>query len=347
MAKTIKDLSDAVKRFLTSNTNLVNLIPGAAQNGEVLMVQIDASIMEAANSARVNAEKLHDFAANDAIGRTVLSFGAPIDLDRVPTKRFFSGTGSRTFTAAEVKGIESSLTDWPELTLKVSALNESIDVSTVLTVAFGGTVHYPIVAGYEYTVINTKLNLDGTVSLALGIAPGVLLNVTNSTVIFNTGECKRFKTIKSAWLVGNNVMRPIKVQKLQSKMIRLMKDQGMVQSHVFPRDGEVMFAGGNYEATIDGRILTISPTTDKVEVAVNGNVWMEPYTSHRDTDFLLDNGFEYMMWETIIEVNFMLLKYVSRQEGTISPPTQARDAAWEALVLWDSHSIDGNIYFDL
>jgi hypothetical protein len=136
------------------------------------------------------------------------------------------------------------------------------------------------------------------------------------------------------------------VQQEQAKMIRLMKDQGMSIMNRYPSD-VICGERADTELTVNGRFGTVSPTSISVHLALSGNVWMPAYTSENDSDFLLDNGFEFMMWQTVIELNYLLLKFVSRQEGTISPPTAARDAAWEALVLWDSHSVAGNIYYDL
>lgn len=346
MSRTIGDLNKAVKRFLTSNTNLVNLVPGQAQNADALMAEIDAGIMEASNNARLHAEKMHDFSANEALGKAVLTFGAPVNLDRVPIKRFYSGTASETVVTGNVVGIESSLRDFPELTLNASEMG-SRDVSKVQTVCFGGNVHSPLVGNTEYTVVSTRTNSDLTTTMVLGIAPGIELDVSGSSVIFNTGEIKRFKTIKSAWLISGATMRPIKVQRLQTKMIELTKNGERSDSNWYPRYGKVGPFVMDYELTINGRFGHITPVTDSVTIGINGNVWMNQYTHESDTDFLLDNGFDFMMWQCIIEMNFILLKYVARQEGTLSPPTQARDAAWDALVLWDSHSTDGNIYHDL
>jgi hypothetical protein len=345
MPNTSADLSNAVKRFLTSNTNLITPIPGQPVNGDVLMAVIDDGIMSAANSARVQAEEAHDFAANDGKGRAVLTFGAPVNLDRVPTKRFFSGMAAYTVDPGDVVGLESSLTDWPELTLKAKN-GLPVDVSRVVTVSFGGVVSSPLIAGQEYTVIEARTNSDYTTTLVLGITPGVALSVTGSSVIFNVGEIKRFKTLRSAWLPSGLSAKPIKVQHEQAKMIRLMKDQGMNQAGWYPNPDDAM-CYPDYELTIAGRFAHLNPVSTQQDLIISGQVWMEPYTSQTDTDFLLQNGFEYMMWAVIVEMNHLLLKYVPRQEGTLSPPTNARDAAFNALVLWDSHSTAGNIYYDL
>jgi hypothetical protein len=309
------------------------------------MAIIDDGIMSAANSARVQAEESHDFAANDGKGRAVLTFGSPVNLDRVPTKRFFSGTASYTVLAEDVVGLESSLTNWPELTLK-SKDGEPLGVSKVVTVCFGGEVSSPLIANREYAVIEARTNPDYTTTLVLGVKPGVALSVAGSSVIFNTGTLERFKTIRAAYLPQGLSAKPIKVRQEQTKMIRLMKDQGLGTTTWTPTQ-QSDYPFDDCELTVDGRFGFLSPVSDTQEVIVAGQVWMAPYTQPRDTDFLLQNGFEYMMWAVVVEMNHLLLKYVPRQEGTLAPPINARDAAFQALVLWDSHSVAGNIYHDL
>jgi hypothetical protein len=207
-------------------------------------------------------------------------------------------------------------------------------------------VSSPLIANQQYAVIEARTNQDYTTTLVLGITPGVALNVTGSSVIFNTGVIKRFKTLKSAWIPQGLSAQPIKVRLEQDKMIELRKQQGMSQAYWYPRD-HAADPCGDFELIVDGRYAMLTPTMQSQEVIVSGQVWMEPYTQPTDTDFLLQNGFEYMMWATIVELNHLLLKYVPRQEGTLAPPNNARDAAFNALVLWDSHSVAGNIYFDL
>lgn len=346
MSNTVADLSNAVKRFLVSNTNLVNLVPGQTLSGQMLEQEVNEGILVAMNNARKHAEKLHDFAANEKKGSAVLTCGSPINLDRVPTKRFFSGTASSTIAADGVEGIESSLLDWPELSLKVQVTGEPVDVSKVVSVCFGGTVHSPLQSGVEYSVIDTNTGDDGAVVLTLGISPGTVLNVAGSTVIFNTGKIASFKTIRSAGFVQRTHFSPIKVQQAQAQMIRSLRAQGLGMTPRYAGDEANTFCQEK-ALTIEGRFGYVSPPSDRLDIFVSGHVWMDAYVNDYDTDFLLAHGFEFMMWQTIIEMNHLILKYVARQEGTIAPPVAARDAAWDALVLWDAHSVDGNIYYDL
>lgn len=54
-------------------------------------------------------------------------------------------------------------------------------------------------------------------------------------------------------------------------------------------------------------------------------------------DPMLEEGFEYLQWATIVEVNHLLQTFTPRTEGTLPPPTRSRDAAWDALMVADSY----------
>ena len=65
------------------------------------------------------------------------------------------------------------------------------------------------------------------------------------------------------------------------------------------------------------------------------------------TDFLLEDGFDFMMWQTILEVNYIVQVYVPRVDGSLSPPEKARNEAWVSMMTNDAFSTasfynDGN-----
>lgn len=61
-----------------------------------------------------------------------------------------------------------------------------------------------------------------------------------------------------------------------------------------------------------------------------------------DSDFFLTNGFEFLMWKTIIDYNYLWQEFVARQEGSLAPPQGALDAAWRALRSWDAGLVGSN-----
>jgi len=62
------------------------------------------------------------------------------------------------------------------------------------------------------------------------------------------------------------------------------------------------------------------------------------------TDFFIENGFEYMLWATIKELNYLFQTFVPRQEGNVIPdPKLERDEAWRDLLLWDAYLVDSHV----
>lgn len=61
------------------------------------------------------------------------------------------------------------------------------------------------------------------------------------------------------------------------------------------------------------------------------------------TDWLLDHGFDYMLWGTICRLNHYLEVYLPRSEGKLPPPDKARENALEALLRWDTEMVDAQL----
>lgn len=341
MSKNIYDLSQAVKRHLTSNSTLVNLVQGQASNSADLAAQIDEAIMEAANNARLYAERLHDFAFNDMTGKALLTNGCPLHLDHVPVRQNYGDVDSLTPWA--IVGINSSEDEWPEVLLS----NAYIEHTNITSLKFGGTVAAPLVAGESYTVFSSRETEEGYLALKFGFPPGEELTFAGMTVTASVSEVKKFKTIQQVYQYdsANRSIKPISTVRRRSQVLRNIRLQGLSSYSAYPSE-DMTREEVDMQAIIAGREVHIEPA-GSVHIAVDGNVWMDTYDDITDTDPLLQHGFDFMMWQTIIEVNHMLLKFVARQEGTIAPPTQARDAAFDSLIIWDSLQADGNIHHDL
>jgi hypothetical protein len=261
--KTFEELKTQVKRYLTSNTNLVNVVPGQAGDVETLMANIDAAILNAANSARRQAEMRHDFAVSIMTGSVPITGGTDIDLDAIPTD----------------------------------------DEDVVLS----------------------------------------------------------FKTLNGVWIdSGDGTNYPIKVISRQTKMVQLFKQQ----------DLDTGSYQGGYTAVVTGRRLQIEglATGTVLNLVIVGSVWMDDFyeevvgvEADPEADppveaveavepvyhWFLERGFEYLQWAVICDINYMLLKFVPRQEGTLAPPEKSRDLALDALITNDSYSLEGGIYNEL
>lgn len=78
------------------------------------------------------------------------------------------------------------------------------------------------------------------------------------------------------------------------------------------------------------------------------NIVVKTYSSSGPApDWFLTHGFEYMQWATIVEVNHLLQTFVQRQEGSLSPPEQLRERAFEAMRQLDVYASEGGVYHEL
>lgn len=343
--KTVEDLLNAVKRHLTSNVTLVNHFQGDATNSENLVTQIDAAIIEGANNARRFAERVHDFSATEMTGRTILTHGSPLCLDHVCVKKMHSGLAAHT---VNVSGLDWGSEEWPEFTIPFAETQLLEGWPNVESVTFAGTVPSGLVAGEQYHVIKTVRNKDLSVTFQIGAKPGELASASGLQVVLNLGNIRRFKTLRQAYLyqTTSRTLVPIETVSDKNESIRRQRFGNRQYYNELDADTNVRFNSG-YKAIRDGQYLKVDNADQPFHIAVKGHVWMEDYTELTDTDFILQHGFDFMMWQTIIEVNYMLLKFVARQEGTIAPPEKARDMALDSLILWDSYQSDGNLYQDI
>lgn len=88
-------------------------------------------------------------------------------------------------------------------------------------------------------------------------------------------------------------------------------------------------------------------STEPITLIVEGYGEMPDYTDDEDTDYFLQRGFNYMMWATICELNYLIQRFVFRQEGTLGPPTKERDEALEMLIRDDVYATEGGDWSDL
>jgi hypothetical protein len=58
-----------------------------------------------------------------------------------------------------------------------------------------------------------------------------------------------------------------------------------------------------------------------------------------NTDFLLQFGDDYLMWDSCVRLNPLVKEFVPRQEGNVPAPTDERDQAWQDLITWDANYV--------
>ena len=294
--KTIEDLTQAVKRYLTSNTQLVNLFQGTASDSNSLEDQIDQAILAAANNARKFAERVHEFSFNERIGRATLTGGCPLHLGHVPVKKF--ARDRNAFEMSNAIRLDWDENEWPELVLDSLPVKPNVE-----SVSFHGSVGTSLVAGKKYHVIKTGLNDDQEFVLQLGITPGELPDLAGISIWADTAEIQSFKTVKQVNLYEPRTRQstPIRTTMRRTESIRNQRIGMLEQSETFPGDDWTQMPHET-QAVCNGEFVAISPTTaEDLAVTIDGNIWLKDYTTCSDTDEILTHGFDFMMWQSIIE----------------------------------------------
>lgn len=68
-------------------------------------------------------------------------------------------------------------------------------------------------------------------------------------------------------------------------------------------------------------------------------LWPDYKDEDENTDFLLQYGSDWLMWDAICRLNPLNKEFVQRQEGNVPVPTQERDKAWQNLLSWDAQLV--------
>ncbi len=77
--------------------------------------------------------------------------------------------------------------------------------------------------------------------------------------------------------------------------------------------------------------------TASVNVLLHGQLWLAPYADINATDFLVEYGHNWLMWEVALQLNAITGTWLPRNEGSHPIPTDNRDSAWQALIGWDAY----------
>ena len=120
----------------------------------------------------------------------------------------------------------------------------------------------------------------------------------------------------------------------------------------FPSDAQIDAAGTSSSMIQRGRRLEIYPyyanaVVSSWEVRLEAYGLLNEYTASNlndstPTDFLIEYGFEFLMWGIIIELNHYFKTFVGRTEGNLAPPESKFQDAWRALLDWDTYTVDSN-----
>lgn len=165
-----------------------------------------------------------------------------------------------------------------------------------------------------------------------------------------SGTLRKLKTLNQIYLKSDEGLLPIQTisRKLAGRRAQISNDlETYSEWDRYPGDSESSY--GSYQLAIhNGSWMTFQPElAEGTELVLDGYAWLDPYTSLSAEDFLVEWGFDFMQWQIILELNYLLQVFVPRVEGSLQPPEKMRDLAWLNLVEWDSHLYDGQLQPDI
>lgn len=80
--------------------------------------------------------------------------------------------------------------------------------------------------------------------------------------------------------------------------------------------------------------------SDCTDLSLDAYIWLNDYTGNTDEDWFTEAGADYLKWACIVALNYRTGTFAPRQEGTMSPPEKAKNDAYEAMRLLDSHQYE-------
>lgn len=355
--ETVGTLITAIKRFVYNNSNAVDAFQGQ-QSGATMTTFMDAACLRAVNNARLYAERNGSFGWLDVTVAASFPVGMGINLNRLylldsdfdvsgAIVQGSFGATPDTMYRFDGKGVLYLAIGLNMTTLwGGSYLNlQSVSIAT----GSGQTVVDGLAVG-EYQV--WEIGADVTVAARvyhtykMGHVKSGVTRPTNWAALYDTvgpayfAEPIKLNATYAAEIVATDGSKlPLDIDTRQSQHIQNTQQLGRGTHPGFEANSTVARQLGLNapKALIHGRELKLNFTNDTVlNVEITGSRWMKPYTVDADTDILIDEGFDFMMWQSIIELNHIVQIYVPRAEGSLPPPVAARNEAWASLLTNDA-----------
>ena len=160
-----------------------------------------------------------------------------------------------------------------------------------------------------------------------------------------TSVATNLRRIEGAFLVQTAGMAPIRWttrQNLANEVIR--SNDRSVSREWYPTDATEYVT--ETIALVEGNKVYLHPKPEAATtVELTGYTWLTDLAVVGDTNFMLEYGFDWVMWQTLVELNYYTKQFVARQEGNLPPPTQMAERAWLDLVQWDDTLFEKQMHF--
>ena len=169
----------------------------------------------------------------------------------------------------------------------------------------------------------------------------------STAVLYGTATTVKIKSQETYYLVRDGAFYPLYHHKKKNVAVWNKEVNGVYAGRKaysrYPGDAVTPNTPtGPYQVYVFGDQVDLVPTpTESVTLALDCQRWMADYTLDANTDWLVENGSDYLKWAAICALNYKVNQFVPMQDGNLPPPVQAREKAREALILWDSYQIEG------
>lgn len=169
--------------------------------------------------------------------------------------------------------------------------------------------------GYDFEFSRQLLTL--TVNGAIGAE-------LDEAVIFGTTKKREIKTLTDVGVISEDgVIIPVEWTTVGESMNRQRQEH-----KACPR---VLFSGDS--------VYIYPKSEETVTLALHGYAFSRPWTA-ADLDTVqkpwTTHGEAFMLWSTIVQLNYLFVQYVIRTEGAIAPPVDLMNQAFDSFKAWDT-----------
>lgn len=93
-----------------------------------------------------------------------------------------------------------------------------------------------------------------------------------------------------------------------------------------------------------GNTLYLHPVpSEEIELRIDYVGWASDYTGDTSTDFFTESAQDYMIFQSIVEVNHFTGTFAYRAEGSLAPPEKIAERLLQAVIDQDKSSLDDGI----
>lgn len=327
MANTYKELRDAVLGYLQV------AIAGTPSEADYIRNGTDL-ILLAVNNAMRTAQRRHDFNfLYDLVEVTVDPVSGGKWTNVTPTTQLFPAPTSEWHIMPGALAIELWTVNYPD-----------IDPRTVTQLRVVSGTHQGTYAVLGYNEVHDALVFKGYAT------PYDNVDTVDLEFTYTT---KTLRKIQGMFLPSGDAMMPIPWDSQRNAASQRLREHD-VSSVSYSRDLDRVYGGSGevLNSSLRGEVVSdtifLQPIQDQAQVInVSGFKWIDDITGLTDTNFFIEHGFEWLMWQMIIELNHLSKQFVFRQEGNLGPPTQQVQNSWDDLVGWDNDLYtERNIIFE-